>query len=176
MDEKTAMRLLGGIAQAVTVWSAPTEDPAGMRVLYVNAMADRISGFKLSGWVGATSAEIEAPIVEAGGTADLQIAGDLVTRGHVFRACRQQHGRKFDDHVWYRERAYTLQIVPLGERRAASVWTDVTENLLALRARREDLRRTLYVLSHDLRKPVRHMIGFAQAFVEDFGSLPEVLM
>lgn len=174
MDEKVALKLLGGVAQTIAIWEAPTEDPEGMRLRYVNPQADLTSGFKLSGWVGATLAELAAPIREAGGNVDLQLAGDFVTRGHVFRACRNQQGRAFDDPVWQRERAFVLQIVPLGDHRAATVWTDVTENVLALRARREDLRRTLYVLSHDLRKPVRHMIGFAQAFVEDFGATPGV--
>lgn len=34
-----------------------------------------------------------------------------------------------------------------------------------------DFERLVYILSHDLRKPMRHVAGFAQAFMEDYGNL-----
>ena len=42
---------------------------------------------------------------------------------------------------------------------------------VALARKTADLERTTYILSHDLRKPLRHIVGFAEAFLEDYGTL-----
>lgn len=47
------------------------------------------------------------------------------------------------------------------------------ERLRALLERKDaDLDRATYILSHDLRKPLRHIVGFADAFLEDYGDMP----
>jgi signal transduction histidine kinase len=172
MEATVVGKLLGGISQGITIWDASAERPSEMVLVWCNARAIFNAGFPLDEHLGCTADELYGgPLA---GSPELELAGAPITRGHVYRACVEQKTNQLSDHAWHRSRAYSVEIIPLGGRLAAEVSTDVTEMALTIRARKEDLRRTLYVLSHDLRKPVRHMIGFSEAFIEDFEHVPEV--
>lgn len=81
--------------------------------------------------------------------------------------------------VWVRCRGRIVRSKDGEATRMLGAHTDVTSlNRVqeALKRRNIDLERTSYILSHDLRKPVRHMVGLAEILVEDYGNVinPEV--
>jgi signal transduction histidine kinase len=163
-DGAIANLLLSRMSAAITVWLAQSEDPEQLVLCYANERALMIPPRIVPG-------ERLLDIMQCSHEPEVMLAGAPLVRGHVFDVARSGIGRAFSEQViWRQERAYEAEILAVGPGIAALVLYDVTERERALQARKEDLRRTLYVLSHDMRKPARHMIGFGEAFIEDVAA------
>jgi signal transduction histidine kinase len=157
-------QLVERLEHGVAVWRAAGPKPLDLVLEYVNGHFMQVVGQPCDRWVGHSLKTIvegweEFPVAEAAVTSVL------------LQACRDQRAQSYHDFLRLRGRTFTVEVVPLGQRMAATLWTDVTARVDALHKRRSDLERTTYVLSHDLRKPLRHVVGFAEAFLEDYGQL-----
>lgn len=84
---------------------------------------------------------------------------------------RYRHRRGY--YIWVRCRGFTIRNEDETPIRMLGALTDVTtlkRTEITLEKRNAELERTTSILSHDLRKPIRHMVGFAEAFVEDYAD------
>jgi signal transduction histidine kinase len=162
-----ANQLLERLALVVMIWYARTDDPQDMVLAYANARARFVCR-------GVVIGQSLREIVQQQDAKETLLGGVPLVRHHAYDVAVSGHDRAFvGEYVWREERAYEPELLSVGPRLCAVTLHDVTDHLVAIKARKEDLRRTLYVLSHDLRKPSRHMIGFADAFAEDvLGGMP----
>lgn len=57
---------------------------------------------------------------------------------------------------------------PDGEPHSLCFIKESSNGIEAIEKRAQQVNHTMYALSHDLRKPARHLVSYAEAFVEDF--------
>lgn len=88
--------------------------------------------------------------------------------------CAVRYRHRDGRYIWVRCRGFTI----LDENKRAirimgaitSIHAQKTAEITLARQNSE-MNRTNYIMSHDMRKPIRHMVGFAEAFVEDHENL-----
>ncbi len=152
----------------VTVWRADTDQPADIRLIYANPRASAESGLSMQDRTGRTVGELfpaglDAPPAENIPAAWLRVANS--ERGETMDAVH--YGDDEHPQGWFR-----IHFVPLGDRKVASVYENVTHQVAA----RRELEQFADAASHDLRSPLRTISGFVEllstALGQDLGERP----
>lgn len=146
----------------VTVWRADTDAPADIRLIYSNPRASAESGVSMQARTGRTVGELfpaglDAPPADNIPAAWLRVA--RTERGETMDAV--PYGDEQHPQGWFR-----IHFVPLGDRKVASVYENVTHQVAA----RRELEQFADAASHDLRAPLRTIAGFVDLLGKAIGE------
>lgn len=141
-------------------WHVPSgAAPQDTRLVFANdAALDILGCFSAGSTLG--QGDFEDVVTDEGPLVG-RLAYTSATEGKSWHVSNQQH----------RGRIYHIDVLPMGGGMAATILVDSTKNARAAAQHQHDLEQTVYTLSHDLRKPLRHMTGFAEALVEDYADV-----
>lgn len=161
-DGEAWFRLAAQAPFGVSIWRAESDDPADIRLIYANARAAEESGVPMPELVGRTVGELfptglDAPPRDNIPAAWLRVA--TTERGETMHAV--PYGDDEHPMGWFR-----IHFIPLGDRRVASLYENVTRQMAASR----ELEQFAHAASHDLQAPLRTIAGFVELLVEALGD------
>lgn len=188
VGQLSAFRALADhLPYGVGLWRADGPDPGDMQLLYTNDRAALEWGEEFAQMVGRTLREAVPEALEAPAPFNLPVMWHRVAISATPEVVDPlPYGDPDQPRGWLRAHA-----VPAGDNLVAMVFDNVTRHIRAERqlhelnraleqrvrertARLDDLNQELtafsYSVSHDLRAPLRTVLGFADALAEDCGD------